>query len=141
MERVLVFGGTRFFGKKLVESLIRSGCDVTIATRGKTIDPFGDRVKRVQLDRSMDDSRWDEISSVQWDLCTIIFVIAMTMRKLPLKDWVKMWASIFSPPLYPFMRFPNRFMLKTTFLPWSIISRLKAKSSITEKEKGDSSNP
>ncbi|RFU60427.1 NAD-dependent epimerase/dehydratase family protein [Peribacillus glennii] len=67
MEKVLVFGGTRFFGNKLVERLINSGCDVTIATRGKTQDSFGGKVKRVQLDRSVDDSRWDEISSVQWD--------------------------------------------------------------------------
>ncbi|MDQ0218630.1 NAD-dependent epimerase/dehydratase family protein [Peribacillus cavernae] len=67
MGKVLVFGGTRFFGKKLVEQLIHSGCEVTIATRGKTNDSFGDQVKRVHLDRSVDDSRWDELSSVQWD--------------------------------------------------------------------------
>lgn len=47
MKKILVFGGTRFFGKRLVESLLQAGHDVTIATRGLTVDPFGSTVKRV----------------------------------------------------------------------------------------------
>ncbi|WP_243525351.1 NAD-dependent epimerase/dehydratase family protein [Bacillus pseudomycoides] len=51
MKKILVFGGTRFFGKRLVESLLQAGHDVTIATRGLTVDPFGSTVKRVVVDR------------------------------------------------------------------------------------------
>ncbi|MGL4383366.1 MAG: NAD-dependent epimerase/dehydratase family protein [Bacilli bacterium] len=38
--KILVLGGTRFIGKKLVGLLIDEGYDVSIATRGTTIDPF-----------------------------------------------------------------------------------------------------
>ncbi|PFO82676.1 NAD-dependent epimerase/dehydratase family protein [Bacillus cereus] len=51
MKKMLIFGGTRFFGKRLVESLLEAGHDVTIATRGLTVDPFGSTVKRAVVDR------------------------------------------------------------------------------------------
>jgi nucleoside-diphosphate-sugar epimerase len=49
--RILVFGGTRYFGKRLVQKLISAGRDVTIATRGLTADSFGTNVKRLIVDR------------------------------------------------------------------------------------------
>jgi nucleoside-diphosphate-sugar epimerase len=49
---ILVLGGTRFFGVHLVHSLLNKGHKVTIATRGKTKDMFGDKVKRVIIDRT-----------------------------------------------------------------------------------------
>lgn len=52
MTKVLIIGGTRFFGKKLVEQLIRDEVDVTIITRGQTPDSFGNSVKRLQADRT-----------------------------------------------------------------------------------------
>ncbi|MCR2822578.1 NAD-dependent epimerase/dehydratase family protein [Lederbergia panacisoli] len=51
MKSALVLGGTRFFGKELVNSLIANGVDVTIATRGKSGNPFGDKVKQLIADR------------------------------------------------------------------------------------------
>ncbi|MFC9447705.1 NAD-dependent epimerase/dehydratase family protein [Bacillus cereus] len=51
LKKVLVLGGTRFFGKHLVESLLQGGHDVTIATRGVTEDSFGHAVKRLIVDR------------------------------------------------------------------------------------------
>lgn len=51
MKKVLIFGGTRFFGKQLVKELIKEGYDVTIATRGIKLDPFEDSVKRISVDR------------------------------------------------------------------------------------------
>lgn len=48
---ILVFGGTRFFGVYLVETLLKEGHEVTVATRGMTKDSFGDRVKRLCIDR------------------------------------------------------------------------------------------
>ena len=49
---ILVVGGTRFFGIPMIEKLISDGHDVTIATRGRNQDSFGDNVKRLILDRS-----------------------------------------------------------------------------------------
>ncbi|PGZ10144.1 epimerase [Bacillus cereus] len=51
LKKVLVLGGTRFFGKHLVKSLLQAGHDVTIATRGFTEDSFGNAVKRLIVDR------------------------------------------------------------------------------------------
>ncbi len=51
MKKILVMGGTRFFGKHLVEQWMEKGGEVTVATRGQTPDPFGDHVRRLSLDR------------------------------------------------------------------------------------------
>lgn len=50
--KVLVLGGTRFFGIHMIEELLKNGHDVTIATRGRAEDPFGDRVKRIVVERT-----------------------------------------------------------------------------------------
>ena len=41
---ILVIGGTRFFGIHMVNELLTAVHDVTIATRGKASDSFGDKV-------------------------------------------------------------------------------------------------
>lgn len=51
MKKVLVLGGTRFFGRKLVERLVEEQHDVTIVTRGRSENPFGNAVKHIQVDR------------------------------------------------------------------------------------------
>ena len=53
--RILVVGGTRFFGIPMVNSLLANGHDVTIATRGNAKVDFDDEVENVILDR-MDSS-------------------------------------------------------------------------------------
>lgn len=50
-QEILVIGGTRYFGIKLVEALLAAGERVTIATRGRAADPFFDRVRRIVVDR------------------------------------------------------------------------------------------
>lgn len=50
-QEILVIGGTRYFGIRLVEALLAAGNRVTIATRGRTPDPFGTRVHRIAVDR------------------------------------------------------------------------------------------
>lgn len=50
--RILLLGGTSFFGKRLAERLLRSDHSVTLLTRGRTPDPFGDRVERLAADRA-----------------------------------------------------------------------------------------
>lgn len=65
--KILVFGGTRFFGKKLVERLVSAGHDVTIGTRGKTKDDFGDSVKHVVLNRESRDALF-QLAKEEWDI-------------------------------------------------------------------------
>lgn len=54
--KVLVLGGTRYFGIHMVDSLLGRGHTVTIATRGKHKDRFGDRVERLVIERTDPDS-------------------------------------------------------------------------------------
>lgn len=51
MKNILVLGGTRFFGKKLVERLLEEGHSVTILTRGQSGNPFGNQVEQLTVDR------------------------------------------------------------------------------------------
>jgi nucleoside-diphosphate-sugar epimerase len=67
MKKILVLGGTRFFGKKLVNLLLEEA-DVTIATRGKTEDSFGKRVTRLQLDREVNQSLKSAVETRDWDI-------------------------------------------------------------------------
>lgn len=54
-KNILVIGGTRYFGKLLVQRMLRAGHHVTIATRGYAPDPFGgrfgDQFSRLRVDR------------------------------------------------------------------------------------------
>ncbi len=50
--RILVLGGTRYFGISMVWEFIKQGHEVTIATRQMTKDNFGDTVKRIQVERT-----------------------------------------------------------------------------------------
>ena len=50
-KNILVIGGTRYFGKLLVQRLLQAGHQVTIATRGHASDPFGARIGRIRVDR------------------------------------------------------------------------------------------
>jgi nucleoside-diphosphate-sugar epimerase len=49
---ILVIGGTRFFGKRLVRLLLQANHEVTILSRGQMADDFGDKVKRLVADRT-----------------------------------------------------------------------------------------
>lgn len=50
--KILVLGGTRYFGISMVWELIKQGHDVTIATRQLAKDNYGDAVKRIQIERT-----------------------------------------------------------------------------------------
>lgn len=47
--KVLVIGGTRFFGISMVNALLENGHDVTVATRGNAKDNFGNSIHRSLL--------------------------------------------------------------------------------------------
>ncbi|KGR74412.1 NAD-dependent epimerase/dehydratase family protein [Ureibacillus sinduriensis] len=68
MKKILVFGGTRFFGKKLVELLISEGHEVTIATRGQTRHSFGEKVNHVIVDRTNRDGLASTFAKGDWDI-------------------------------------------------------------------------
>ena len=65
---VLVLGGTRFFGIELVKSLLQKDYSVTIATRGKSPDDFGDCVSRIIVDRNNADSMARAFKNKQYDV-------------------------------------------------------------------------
>ena len=65
---ILVIGGTRFFGIHMVNELLTAGYDVTIATRGKASDSFGDKVKRIFLERTTEESVREALSGTHYDV-------------------------------------------------------------------------
>jgi len=64
----LVIGGTRFFGKLLVQRLLRAGHRVTVATRGYAPDPFGSRIERVRVDRRNEHAMRNAFRDAQFDV-------------------------------------------------------------------------
>ncbi len=65
---ILVLGGTRFFGKKLVELCIENGHDVTILTRGQSGNPFGTAVKQLMVNRDDRDALENALAHTTWDI-------------------------------------------------------------------------
>lgn len=69
MKKVLVLGGTRFFGKRLVELLLQDqNSEVTILTRGLTEDTFGERVTRLAVDRTDEAALERAALDTVWDI-------------------------------------------------------------------------
>ncbi|MFJ7825360.1 NAD-dependent epimerase/dehydratase family protein [Psychrobacillus sp. NPDC096623] len=68
MRNALVLGGTRFFGVQLVESLLKQGFNVTVASRGNVEDPFGDKVNRVKVDRLNVGEMQKNFGATNWDI-------------------------------------------------------------------------
>ena len=67
-KNTLVIGGTRYFGKLLVQRLVRAGHRVTIATRGYAPDPFGSRIERIRVDRRSEAAMRSAFAGKTWDL-------------------------------------------------------------------------
>lgn len=66
--KILVIGGTRFFGIHMVNALLEAGHDITIATRGRAADPFGERVQRICLERTDAQSMKDALQGRFYDV-------------------------------------------------------------------------
>ena len=66
--KILVIGGTRFFGIHMVNELLAKGHEVTIATRGRTVDTYGDRVKRIIIQRTDAESVRDALNGTHYDV-------------------------------------------------------------------------
>ena len=67
-KNTLVIGGTRYFGKLLVQRLVRAGHRVTIATRGYAPDPFGSRIERIRVDRRSEAAMRSAFAGKTYDL-------------------------------------------------------------------------
>lgn len=61
--KVLVLGGTGFIGRRLVDYLLKENCDITVASSGRSGNPFGDAVSTVTVDRFDLNSMLDNLSS------------------------------------------------------------------------------
>ena len=66
--KILVLGGTRFFGIHMVEDLLDAGHEVTIATRGNAKDSFGERVKRIIVERTSAESMKRALQEKHFDV-------------------------------------------------------------------------
>ena len=66
--KILVIGGTRFFGRHMVNELLANGHEVTIATRGKSLDGYGSRVKRILVERTEEDSMKNALGGRHYDV-------------------------------------------------------------------------
>ena len=66
--KILVIGGTRFFGIHMINELLANGHDVTVATRGKASDKYGNKVKRIVLERTNEESVRNALSGTHYDV-------------------------------------------------------------------------
>ncbi len=66
--KILILGGTRFFGIYTVEDLLKKGHDVTIATRGKAHDGYGGRVRRITVERTKEESIKSAFKGLHFDV-------------------------------------------------------------------------
>ena len=60
---ILVIGGTRFFGKHTVNTLLEQGHNVTLAIRGNTKNVFGDKVSYIEIERTNPESLQNALSN------------------------------------------------------------------------------
>ena len=67
-KKVLVLGGTKFMGPRLVEKLLENEADVTIATRGIHPDSFGNHVFRIIVDRNNEKLMKDSFINKEYDI-------------------------------------------------------------------------
>jgi nucleoside-diphosphate-sugar epimerase len=66
--KVLVIGGSRFFGKRLAELLLQRGDEVALFNRGLTPDDFQDRVERLRGDRGDAGAMRAALRGRSWDV-------------------------------------------------------------------------
>lgn len=68
--KVLVIGGTRYFGKRYVHLLLKNNHQVTVLSRGHVKDDFGDKVERLHSDRTNKDELQRALGNRTFDVVT-----------------------------------------------------------------------
>lgn len=66
--KILVIGGNRFFGKRLVHLLIKSKHEITILNRGNLADDFEGSVQRIICDRTNAAELKKQVGDTRWDI-------------------------------------------------------------------------
>lgn len=66
--KVLLLGGSRFFGKRLARLLLEAGDEVTLLTRGRQDDGLGAAVSRLRADRRDPSALARALGAGEWDL-------------------------------------------------------------------------
>lgn len=66
--KILVIGGTRFFGIHMINELLAKGHNVTIATRGRVSDEYGDKVQRIIIERTNEMSMKNALRGKHYDV-------------------------------------------------------------------------
>lgn len=66
--KILVVGGTRFFGRPMLRGLLYEGHQVTVATRGIRTVPFGQDVSSVVIDKTDPESVRKALSGNHYDV-------------------------------------------------------------------------
>lgn len=67
-RKILVIGGNRFFGRRLVQLLIDNNDDVTVLNRGQSADGFGDGIQRLVCDRRDTAKVRSLVQNREWDI-------------------------------------------------------------------------
>lgn len=68
LMKILVMGGTRFFGIRTVDGLVKNGHDVTVATRGNLPFPLEGKIKKVIFDHRDEESIRNAFSGDDYDI-------------------------------------------------------------------------
>ncbi|MCL1820155.1 MAG: NAD-dependent epimerase/dehydratase family protein [Oscillospiraceae bacterium] len=66
--KILVIGGTQYVGVHLVKNLLADEHEITIATRGKARDYFGDTVNRIIIERTDAESIYRALNGKHYDV-------------------------------------------------------------------------
>ncbi len=66
--KILVLGGTKYFGKRLVDLLTEQGHEVAVASTGKTFVSFKHTVERIGIDRRNMESMCKALGNRIWDV-------------------------------------------------------------------------
>ncbi len=99
---VLVLGGTRLIGVHLVEGLLCMGHHVTVATRGLAEDPFGDRVKRLIIERTDSEDLKYKLRGRSFDLvCDSLAYCSLDVKALLDAVSSSYYVMISSVSVYP----------------------------------------
>lgn len=78
MMKILIIGGTRFFGYHLTRRFLDEGHEVTLFNRGQTSDDLGDKVYRIQGDRYDRNNFRSQLSGKTFDV--VVDMIAFKAR-------------------------------------------------------------
>lgn len=118
--KILVLGGTRYFGKRLVRQLLQQGHEVWILSRGQVDDGFGPYVHRLLADRN-------DVPAVQKALGDLRFDVVV--------DQILMTAKQAEEAIQIFSGKTDYYLMTSTVSVYDLGAGLKEEAVIPEKYK------